>query len=396
MSKEKLKNNYIWDELFTGLIFLSDKPKSIRMKRILYLFVGLMLVANITAQEESKFEFTDVCNIKTTPVKSQGRTGTCWAFSTTSFVEAEVIRLGGPVLDLSEMYFVRYVYPKKAEKYVMLHGKGNFSQGGLAHDVMNAVREYGMVTEEAYPGRKDATKPHDHNELESSQKVLLDNFMNQRSALPSPVWYEVLAGVLDTYLGEVPEKVDGKTPQEFASKMKINPDDYIELTSYTNYPLYQKSDLEIPDNWSHDRYYNVTLDELMNVINNALSNGYSIAWDGDVSEKFFSHKNGVAIVPVDESKGFEPQEEKEITPEVRQEAFLSWQSTDDHLMHITGMVKDQNGTVYYKTKNSWGEKSNAFGGYLNMSESYMRLHTVSVMIHKDALPKNIAKKIGVK
>ncbi|MBS2098242.1 C1 family peptidase [Carboxylicivirga linearis] len=366
------------------------------MKRIINLLLGLVLIANVNAQNESKFEFTDVYNIKTTPVKSQDRTGTCWAFSTTSFVETEVIRLGGPELDLSEMYFVRYVYPKKAQKYVMLHGKGNFSQGGLAHDVMNSIRAYGMATEEAYPGRREVSKPHNHTELELSQKVLLDNFISQRSASPNPVWYEVLGSVLDNYLGEIPEKVDGKTPQEFAAKMKINPDDYIELTSYTNYPYYKLVDLEIPDNWSHDRFYNLPLDELMEVINNALANGYSMVWDGDVSEKFFSHKEGVALVPADESKGFEPQAEKSITPAIRQEAFLSWQSTDDHLMHITGMVKDQNGTVYYKTKNSWGEKSNAFGGYLNMSESYVRLHTVSVMIHKDALPKSIAKKIKVK
>ncbi|MCU4166147.1 C1 family peptidase [Carboxylicivirga caseinilyticus] len=365
------------------------------MTRILYLFIGLILIGNISAQEKAKFEFTNIYDIKATPVKSQGNTGTCWAFSTTSFIESEIIRLGGPEQDLSEMYFVRYVYPKKAQKYVMLHGMGNFSQGGLAHDVMNCIRNYGMATEDAYPGRKDINQPHNHTELESSQKVLLDNFIEQRKAEPSPVWYEVLAGVLDPYLGKVPEKVEGVTPQEFATKMKINPDDYVELTSYTHYPLYQQSDLEIPDNWAHERYYNVTLDELIEVMNNALSNGYSIAWDGDVSEKFFSHKNGVALVPVDQSKGFQPQEEKEITPEIRQEAFMSWQSTDDHLMHLTGMAKDQNGKVYYTTKNSWGEKSNAFGGYLYMSESYVRLHTVSVMVHKDALPKAIAKKLAL-
>jgi len=365
------------------------------MKFIYSLLFGMMLFGAASAQE-TKFEFTDVYNIKTTPVKSQDRTGTCWSYSTTSFVETEVIRLAGPELNLSEMYFVRYVYPKKAQKYVMLHGKGNFSEGGLAHDVMTTIRKYGMATEEAYPGRLDVNQPHNHSELVSSQKVLLDNFMNQRHASPSDVWYDVLGAVLDTYLGKVPEKVEGETPQDFAEKMKINPDDYIELTSYTNYPFYELVDLEIPDNWSHDRYYNLPLDELMEVINNALANGYSIVWDGDVSDKFFSHKNGVALVPVDESKGFEPQAEKSITPEFRQEAFLSWQSTDDHLMHITGMVKDQNGTVYYKTKNSWGEKSNAFGGFLNMSESYMRLRTVSVMIHKDALPKKISKKIGLK
>ncbi len=352
-----------------------------------------------TAQEEEKkstIEFTPVHDIKTTPVKSQDRTGTCWSYSTTSFLETEVIRLGGPELDLSEMYFVRYVYPEKARLYIMAHGKGNFSEGGQAHDVTNVLRKYGMVTEEAYPGRIDVEKPHNHSELVSSQKALLDNYIKGRKAAPSKVWYDVQGAILDIYMGEVPAKVDGKTPQQYAAAMNIDADNYVELTSYSHHPYYKAFNLEVPDNWSNDHYYNLPLDELMAVMDNALKNGFSFVFDGDVSEKFFSHKQGAAIVPVDEEKGFAPQEEKEITQEVRQEAFLSWQSTDDHLMHITGLSKDQNGTKYYKTKNSWGTGRSDHGGYLHMSESYMRLHTVAIMVHKDALPKAIAKKLNIK
>lgn len=355
-------------------------------------------VLGIQAQEkpENGFEFTPVHDIKTTPVKSQDRTGTCWSYSTTSFIETEIIRLGGPELDLSEMYFVRYAYPEKARLYIMAHGKGNFSEGGQAHDVTNVIRQYGIATEEAYPGRKDVTKPHNHSELASSQKALLDNYINGRKASPSPVWYDVQSAILDIYLGEVPNEVDGKTPQEFASKMKIDADNYIELTSYSHHPYYKGINLEVPDNWSDDMYYNLPLDELMDVMNNALSNGYSFVFDGDVSEKFFSHKKGAAIVPVDEEQEFTPQSEKEITQAVRQEAFLSWQSTDDHLMHITGLSTDQEGTKFYKTKNSWGTSRGGYEGYLYMSESYMRLHTVAIMVHKDAVPKAIAKKLGLK
>ncbi|MCG8581839.1 MAG: aminopeptidase [Bacteroidales bacterium] len=368
------------------------------MKKLTLLMLAGAIAFGASAQEEQKstIEFTPVHDIKTTAVKSQDRTGTCWSYSTTSFLETEIIRQGGPELDLSEMYFVRYAYPEKARLYVMAHGKGNFSEGGQAHDVTKVVREYGIATEEAYPGRRDITKPHNHSELASSQKALLDNYIKGRKASPSPVWYEVQGAILDIYLGEVPEMVDGKTPQEFAAEMKIDADNYVELTSYTHHPYYKAFNLEVPDNWSDDLYYNLPLDELMEVMDNALANDYSFVWDGDVSEKFFSHKMGAAIVPVDEEKGFAPQEEKEITLEVRQEAFLSWQSTDDHLMHITGLSKDQNGTPYYKTKNSWGTGRGGYEGYLYMSESYMRLHTVAIMVHKDAIPKAIKKKLGIK
>lgn len=371
-----------------------------RLKIVGFALSGMLMISNMQAQkpeEKSAFEFTPVHDIKTTPVKSQDRTGTCWSYSTTSFLETEVIRQGGPELDLSEMYFVRFAYPEKARLFTLVHGKGNFSEGGQAHDVMNVLKEHGMATEEAFPGRIDLTQPHNHSELASTQSALLDNYMKQNRARPSHQWTEVLTAVLNIYMGELPETVelDGKalSPVTFAQEMKINADDYVELTSYSHHPWYSAFSLEVPDNWSHDNYYNLPLDELMQVMNHALENGYSFVWDGDVSEKFFQHKKGAAIVPEADEAEMKPQAEKEIDQAIRQEAFLSWNSTDDHLMHITGLSNDQEGTAYYKTKNSWGDKSNDFGGYLYMSESYMRLHTVAIMVHKDALPKAIAKKI---
>ncbi len=368
------------------------------MKKLKLIALAAFVAWGAVAQDEPKssLEFTSVHDIKTTPVKSQDRSGTCWSYSTTSFIETEIIRQGGPEVDLSEMYFVRFAYPEKARLYVMAHGKGNFSEGGQAHDVIKILRQHGMATEDVYPGRRDVTLPHNHSELVSSQKVLLDNYIKAKKAKPSSVWYEVLGSVLDIYLGEIPAEVEGKTPQQYASDMKINADDYVELTSYTHHPYYKVFNLEVPDNWSDDLYYNLPLDELVEVMNYALANDYSFVWDGDVSEKFFSHKLGAAIVPVDEEKGFAPQEEKNITPEVRQEAFLSWQATDDHLMHITGLSKDQSGTPYYKTKNSWGTNRGGYEGYLYMSESYMRLNTVAILLHKDAIPKSIKKKLNIK
>jgi len=372
----------------------------IRIKKISFALAAILLVSNMQAQEQkekSAFEFTPVHDIKTTPVKSQDRTGTCWSYSTTSFIETEVIRQGGPELDLSEMYFVRFAYPEKARLFTLVHGKGNFSEGGQAHDVMNVVKTQGMATEDAFPGRRDLTKPHNHSELASTQTAILENYMKQKNARPSYQWTEVLNSVLNVYMGELPKTVEvaGKamSPVAFAQEMKINADDYVELTSYSHHPWYSAFSLELPDNWSHDNYYNLPLDELMQVMNHALENGYSFVWDGDVSEKFFQHKKGAAIVPQADDAEMKPQAEKRIDQAIRQEAFLSWNSTDDHLMHITGLSKDQEGTAYYKTKNSWGDKSNAFGGYLYMSESYMRLHTVAIMVHKDALPKAIGKKI---
>jgi len=363
------------------------------MKTFLTFFLSIFILSGLDAQQTATKEFKTIVDLPATPVKSQGKTGTCWSFATTSYIESEIIRMGSPELDLSEMYFVRYTYPEKARQYIMRHGLTNFSQGGQAHDVMNIVKEYGIVPEDAFPGKRDESKPHNHTELEAVQKAALDQLIHEKNASPSEQWYEIQESILNIYMGDLPAQVmyDGKTmsPMEFRDEMKINPDDYVELTSYTHHPWYCKFNLEIPDNWAFSLYYNLPVDELMEVINNALNNGYTVCWDGDVSDKYFSHGAGIATVPEDDGQN----REKEITQSMRQEAFLSWQATDDHLMHLTGIAKDKNGTLYYKTKNSWGDNSNAYGGYLYMSESYVKLNTIAIMIHKDAIPKHIAEKI---
>ncbi len=362
--------------------------------RSLLLIVCLVLFYS-EFKAQSKYEFESFFEVKNTPVKDQQRTGTCWSYSTTSFIESEIMRMGGPELNLSEMYFVNYVYQQKARRYVMLHGMGNFSEGGQAHDVFNVIAKYGFVPEDDFSGLKDTLAIHNHTELEMTMKGVLDNYMKQRKPEPSELWFSVIQSVLSNYLGEVPsETVFNKrtySPLEFASGLGIDRDNYIELTSYTHHPFYQPFDLEVPDNWSHDKYYNISIDELIDVMKKAIQNGYSIVWDGDTSDPFFSHRDGVAIVPVDKTKGFVPQEEIYITQDARQKSFMSWNTTDDHLMHIVGIVKDQNGSLYFKTKNSWGAESNSYGGYIYLSESYVRMNTIAIMLHKQAIGKDLSK-----
>ncbi len=365
------------------------------VKSTILLLLAFGLIGSVFAQDE--FAFESITDVKTTLVKDQGLTGTCWAFSTISFVESEIMRMGGPELDLSEMYIVKHAYERKAQQYVFLHGKGNFSEGGQAHDVMNVIENYGFVQESDYPGRQDASMPHDHSEMVMTMKVMLDNYMEQKGAVPSDLWFTNIYSVLNNKLGESPKQIGfnkrSYSPVQFAQGLGIDHSNYIELSSYSHHPFYSLFDLEVPDNWSHDRYYNVPVGELVEAMKSALKKGYSLVWDGDVSEDFFSHREGVAFLPVDKKKGFVPQEEKNVTQEDRQKAFLSWQATDDHLMHIVGLAKDKNGTIYFKIKNSWGSDSNRIGGFLYMSEAYVRMNTVAVMLHKDALEKELTKKL---
>ena len=363
--------------------------------------VLLLLSGSVCAQDYSNYGFKKAVELENTPVKSQDRTGTCWSFAATSFIESEIIRLGGDPLDLSEMYFARYAYENKAERYVKFHGNNNFGQGGQAHDVTDVIREHGLITEEAYHGIKYGSKVHNHSELSAILKGFLDGLLKSRR--PSQTWPDAFASVLDTYMGEVPETFEHNdkqvSPDQFLSATGLNVEDYIEITSYSHVPFYAPFVLEVPDNWSHDPYYNVPVDDLMEIIDYSLDNGFTVCWDGDVSEKGFSHKSGIAAVPekltddLDLSAG--PVDEKSIDQEARQIAFESFQSTDDHLMHIVGSATDKNGTRYYLTKNSWGEKSNEFGGKLYMSTAYVRLHTVAVMVHKDGVPQGIRGKLGL-
>ncbi|MBI9069590.1 MAG: aminopeptidase [Salinivirgaceae bacterium] len=391
------------------------------------LVIGLMssnvLIAKDKKDKEEGYKFTPKIQLETCSVKDQGSSGTCWSYATSSFIEAELIRLGKGKHDISEMFFVRKAYPQKAIKYIRYQGLSNFSEGGQAHDVTNVIREFGMVPESVYRGLNYGFTYHKHGEMVSVLTGILDSSIKKKSNFTGKS-LDVFSAALDIYLGEVPEKFIymGKeyTPKTFADSMNFNSDDYVEFTSYSCYPFNEKIDLEIPDNWSRDLYYNIELNDLMGIINYAFENGYSVNWDGDVSESGFSHKNGVAVVPEDDPKEMEdserlkweslsekeqkemlfdfskPRKEKNVTQEVRQEAFDKFKTTDDHLMHLTGTGVDQNGTLYYHTKNSWAEDSNKFGGSLYMSEAFIKLKTVAIQVHKDAIPQELKDKLGIK
>jgi len=392
-------------------------------------FSAILLLNSVQAKEKKDkakdegYHFTIKKEIPTTPVKDQASSGTCWSFATTSFVETELIRLGKGEHDLSEMYFVRMAYPEKALKYTRLQGMGNFGEGGQGHDVLNIIRRFGMVPESVYTGLNYGTTSHRHDEMVSVLKGILDNSLKMKSGFTGKSLELVNAG-LDLYLGAIPDTFQylGKeyTPKSFSVEMGINPDDYIELTSYQCYPFYQKVDLEIPDNWSHDKYYNLPIDELMQIVDTAITKGYSVDWDGDVSDRGFSHSHGVAIVPENDPKNMDnnerlkwesldsddqedmlykfdmPLKEKVIDQSLRQKDFDTFKTTDDHLMHLIGTATDQNGTGYYLTKNSWAANSNKMGGKLYMSESYVRLETIAILVHRDAIPQAIKQKLGIK
>lgn len=391
------------------------------MKKLL-ISVAVFAFAIASFAQAPGYEFTTVVSHKATPVKDQSSTGTCWCFATASFMESELLRMGKGEYDLSEMFIVRQKYMNQMEDNYLRRGKGNIGEGSLAHTFKNAYKQVGIVPEEAYSGLIDGNKEHNHGALSRYFKALVD--ANIASKKRTPQYYALINNLFDTYLGKLPEKFTYKgkeyTPQSFTESLGLNMDDYIELTSFTHKPYYEMFSPEVPDNWENQPMYNLPLDELIETIDYALNKGYTVCWDGDVSEQGFSFKNGIAINPqvedvkdylttdrarfekmpkyqrMDEVFKFEhPYPEINVTPEIRQDGYEKFVTTDDHLMHITGIVKDQNGTKYYITKNSWGADSNKSGGYLNMSESYVRAKTICVMVHKDSLPKELKKKLGI-
>lgn len=364
------------------------------MKRyILIIAVFTSILANVQAQYEFKIEKRLNC----TEVKNQARTGTCWSFSTTSFLESELIRMGMDDINLSEMFIVRNIYKDKAMNYILRQGKANFSQGSLAHDLIRIAEKDGLVTEEAYSGLMEGDTRYDHSEMEKGLKGFLDGI--RQSKVLTKKWKNAFSGILDSYMGPVPSlfKYEDKTytSKTFAEFTELKAENYISITSFSHHPFYEQFILEIPDNYSNGSFYNVPLDELISIVDYALLAGYTIVWDGDVSEKGFSARNGIAVLPEDASREdlfTVPGPEIPVTQENRQENFENYSTTDDHLMHITGIALDQDGTKYYLTKNSWGEISE-YKGFLYMSEAFLRMKTVSIMIHKDGLPKNSSKKL---
>lgn len=361
------------------------------------------------AKDDSPRTFTIDSEVKRTPVKNQYRTGTCWDHATLSFLESELLRTGKGEYDLSEMWVVRHTYPKKALAYVRGSGAAQFGEGGQAHDVFDAIREFGIVPESVYGGMRIDESRHNHGEMSTVLKAMLDAVDKVNGGRITPRWQEAFEAVLDAYLGKPPASFEyqGKTytPKSFAQSLGLNLDNYVEITSYTHHPFYAKMRLEVPDNWSHNGdYYNVPIDDVEAIIDNALKNGYSVAWDGDVSEREFSSRAGYAFVPLKDfedqtqaeraAKVTAPEPEKAVTQELRQKTFDNHTTTDDHLMHIVGLAHDQAGNKFYYTKNSGGTDQK-YGGYIYMSRAWVRLKTVAILVNRGSIPAAIAQKLGL-
>ncbi len=353
------------------------------------------------AEEQPIYRFTETVNVKHTPVDNQGSSGTCWCFAGTGFVEAEILRKYGKEFNLAEMYFVRNAWTEKVVKYVKMHGCNTLSQGGEVCDVLYALDKYGMIPDADYDGKVIGETRHMHNEMNEVITNFAKSIVKRSNGRLTPTWQKAMPGILDAYLGEVPESftVDGKkyTPKSFAEAYKLNVDDYIEIASFTDQAYNKPFMVEIPDNWTWTPAYNLEFDKLFEALDYALEHGFTVGWAQDVSDKGFSRKLGVAIVPEDPDSDKLWEEvvaEKTVTAEDHQKAYDNWETTDDHSMLVVGIAKDQNGTKYYKIKNSWGE-AGPYKGYWYCSESFVRLHTVFFTLHKDALSKAMKKDLGL-
>jgi bleomycin hydrolase len=379
----------------------------------LLLFIGLCSAAQPSINTNKKgggYTFTIVKMLEATPVKNQFKSGTCWVFSTNSFLESELLRMGKGNINLSEMYVVRNEYIQKAEHYIRYHGTTNFGSGGEPHDVMNTIKDYGLIPYEVYTGMPDGQTKPKQTEMDAVLRGMLDIMDKLLDGSLNPNWKAAFIGALDGYMGAPPQTFtyQGKsyTPKSFAQSLEINPNDYVEVTSFTHHPFYSSFILEVPDNWANGMVYNVPLDDLKRIADNAVMNNYSIQWSTDVSERGFSFKNGVAIVPPKDYEEMSqtekdsmfsaPAPELNITQALRQQAFDNLSTNDDHGMQIVGIANDQKNTPYYLVKNSWGTDRNDLDGYLYCSIPYFLYKTTSIMVNKRALPKDIASKLGIK
>lgn len=358
------------------------------MKKITLLVFSVLLAYVAFAQD---YTFTTVVENKETPVKDQARTGTCWCFGTISFLESELLRLGKGEVDLSEMYTVRKTYELRFKDNYLRRGKGNLGPGAVCHTATRTIAQFGMMPESAYSGINYDSPGHNHGELARYIDKIAEVPVDSKKM--SPESQEILESVLDIYLGEVPETFTYEgaeyTPQTFAEKMGLHMEDYVEITTFTHHPFYEQVPVEIPDNWEHALYYNVPLDDFMAITDYALNHGYTLGWDGDLAEGF-SQETGVAILPSPDPK----EDEIQVTQDIRQRMFETFQTQDDHIMHCTGIVKDEDGLKYYIIKNSWGE-TGKLKGYVNMSENYFKAKCIAIMVHKDGIPKDIRKKLGL-
>ena len=365
-----------------------------------------VLYANSEGKSTGAYVFNETISLRATPVKNQAVTGTCWSFTTTSFLESELIRLGKGEFDLSEMHTVRFNYINRLQDNYLRRGAGNLGEGSLAHMMFNIVKKHGIVPESVYTGINYNSAFHNHDEL--------NRFVNAIAEVPvklknrSSEYFKLVESLLDIYLGPLPKNfnVSGKeyNSVSFFNSLGLNIEDYVEITSFSHHPWYSNFVLEIPDNWDGGRFYNLPLDEFMQVIDNSLENGYTVCWDGDMSEKSYSDKMGVAVNATDEELMSEEgrelsfkkiYKEADVTQESRQSGFEKFITTDVHLMHLIGRATDQNGTIYYKVKNSWKPEINIFGGYNFLSKKFVEAKTISIVVHKNAIPEHIRRKLGI-
>jgi aminopeptidase C len=398
-------------------------------KQLLFIALACMSLGLFAQEEKEKeegFVFTVVKENPITSIKNQNRAGTCWCYSTLGFIEAELLRMGKGEYDFSEMYIVQKTYLDRADKTVRTHGDASFSQGGSFYDVIYGMKHYGLIPEEEMrPGVMYGDTLSNHTELSAvSDAVVAAIAKGNHKSLQTdnnnvPLWKKAIESIHEIYLGKAPEKFTYKgkeyTPMSFYESTGLNADDYISLTSYTHHPFYSQFVIEVQDNWRWGLSYNLPIDELMEVFDNAIMNGYTIAWGSDVSETGFT-RNGIAVMPdlekVQELSGSDmahwlklkpeekqlntkPQPQKKCTQEERQKAYDNWETTDDHGMIIYGIAKDQEGNEYYMVKNSWG-KSGKYEGIWYASKEFARYKTMNIVVHKDALPKAIKKKLGIK
>ena len=392
-------------------------------KSVLIAALGLMSLSAVAqdAPKEEGFVFTTVKENPITSIKDQHRSSTCWSFSSLSFLEAELLRMGKGTYDFSEMFVVHHTMVDRAVNYVRYHGDAPFGPGGSFYDVMYCLKNYGLVPQEAMPGIMYGDSLPVHTELDAVAEAYVRAIGKGRFSKLTPVWKNGISAIYDTYLGKYPETFtyEGKeyTPKSFGESLGINPDDYVSLTSYTHHPFYTQFAIEIQDNWRNGLSYNLPLDELMEVMDNAVRTGYTFAWGSDVSEQGFT-RDGIAVMPdadrASEMSGSDmarwiglnaadkrkemttkPMPEMEITQEMRQIAFDNWETTDDHGMVIFGLAKDQTGKEYFMVKNSWG-LSGKYNGIWYASKAFVAYKTMNILVHKDALPKDIKKKLGLK
>jgi bleomycin hydrolase len=354
------------------------------------------------------FKFTTIVNAEATDVKDQKSSGTCWSYSTNSFLESEMIRMGRKPVDIADLFTARNTYIEKGLNYVRMHGALTLGDGGTSHDVINMFAKYGAMPQQVYSGNGYGSG-RTSDRMNDIIKTILEKTVNAPEGKFNSNWKKQYIRAIDSCMGQVPESFDyeGKsyTPKTFASEVVgINPDDYVEISSFNTSPYYKKAVLMVPDNWSFDQVYNVPMDDITHIIDHALRNGFTIAWGTDVSEKGFSWKNGIAYIPEKEVKDMTgdekrnmfngPKPEKQITAEMRQASFDNYQTTDDHGMQITGLAKDQNGKEYYIVKNSWGT-SNDYEGYIYVTKNFVKYKTTAFLLHKNGIPEELRQKLAL-